>query len=79
MHSTDVYMFNFKPANSNCRFGTNELNSELKSHNIVQLKSPQGLPDLNVSLRFESPVWQGADETDLEILFLFCLSDFLCH
>lgn len=76
-------MFSFKPANSNCRFSTNELNSELKSRNIVQLKSLQGLPDfasdLKVSLRFQSIVWQGADETDFEILFLFGLSDFLCH
>lgn len=73
-------MFSFKSANSNCRFSANKGDSELKSCNMVQPKSLQGLPDfvsdLKVFLRFQCTIWQGADETDLEILFPFGLSDF---
>lgn len=76
-------MFSFKPANNNYRFSTNKLDSEMKSYDIVQPRSLQGFPDfasdLKVFLRFQSTIWQGAHETDLESLFPFGLSGFLFH
>lgn len=59
MHMSNLTKrFRFKLANSNCRFSTNECDSELKFCNIAQPTFMQELPEfpsgIKVLLRFQT-------------------------